>query len=296
MSSSLSDSTNREDLDSVAAVFNAKRGSPWRHSERRRKIRLFLLRFNWLAFVVPLLSITAGLAAWQILTESQTQFILDFSNIPTPVNVFHSFRDAVVTAVYWRDIYWSMYRILVAFVLGSAIGVTVGVAMGYSNILKLIIAPYIEILRPIPAIAWVPMAILLWPTTEESIIFITFLGAVFPIVLNTWDGVRRVPNELVKAARSLGANRVNVLFHVVIPYAVPNITVGMALGMGSAWFALLAGEMISGRFGIGYFTWEAYQLIQYGNIIVGMLSIGILSAISTGSIYYLKRKLVPWAE
>lgn len=296
MSSSLSDSTNREDLHSAIAAFDTKSGSPGKKSDGREKIRLFLMRINWLAFVIPLLSITAGLAAWQFLTESQTQFILDFSNIPTPVNVFHSFRDAVVTTVFWRDIYWSMYRILVAFALGSVLGVTAGVAMGYSNILKLVIAPYIEILRPIPAIAWVPMAILIWPTTEESIIFITFLGAVFPIVLNTWDGVRRVPNELVKAARSLGANRVNVLFHVVIPYAVPNITVGMALGMGSAWFALLAGEMISGRFGIGYFTWEAYQLIQYGNIIVGMLCIGVLSSISTGSIYYLKNKLVPWAE
>ncbi|WP_437556756.1 ABC transporter permease [Acidithiobacillus sulfuriphilus] len=296
MSSSLSDSTNREDLHSVIAAFDTKSGSPGKKSDGREKIRLFLMRINWLSLVIPLLSIAAGLAAWQFLTESQTRFILDFSNIPTPVNVFHSFRDAVVTAVFWRDIYWSMYRILVAFALGSVLGVTAGVAMGYSNILKLVIAPYIEILRPIPAIAWVPMAILIWPTTEESIIFITFLGAVFPIVLNTWDGVRRVPNELVKAARSLGANRVNVLFHVVIPYAVPNITVGMALGMGSAWFALLAGEMISGRFGIGYFTWEAYQLIQYGNIIVGMLCIGVLSSISTGSIYYLKNKLVPWAE
>ena len=202
----------------------------------------------------------------------------------------------VVTKTYWKDIYWSLYRIALAFTIGSLVGVTVGVALGYSAILRLIIAPYIEIMRPIPAIAWVPMSILMWPTTEQSIVFITFLGAVFPIVLNTWDGVKRVPIELVKAARSLGANRISVLFHVVIPYAIPNITVGMALGMGAAWFALLAGEMISGRYGIGYFTWESYELIQYGNIIVGMLTIGILSSITSGAIYLIKRKIVPWSE
>lgn len=260
-------------------------------------VRLFYIgKHSVRIFVIPLLSIMIGLLAWQGLTQTHADIILDFSNIPSPLHVYKSFLNVVVTKTYWKDIYWSLYRIALAFTIGSLVGVTVGVALGYSAILRLIIAPYIEIMRPIPAIAWVPMSILMWPTTEQSIVFITFLGAVFPIVLNTWDGVKRVPIELVKAARSLGANRISVLFHVVIPYAIPNITVGMALGMGAAWFALLAGEMISGRYGIGYFTWESYELIQYGNIIVGMLTIGILSSITSGAIYLIKRKIVPWSE
>ena len=260
-------------------------------------VRLFYIgKHSVRIFVIPLLSIMVGLLAWQGLTQTHADIILDFSNIPSPLHVYKSFLNVVVTKTYWKDIYWSLYRIALAFTIGSLVGVTVGVALGYSAILRLIIAPYIEIMRPIPAIAWVPMSILMWPTTEQSIVFITFLGAVFPIVLNTWDGVKRVPIELVKAARSLGANRISVLFHVVIPYAIPNITVGMALGMGAAWFALLAGEMISGRYGIGYFTWESYELIQYGNIIVGMLTIGILSSITSGAIYLIKRKIFPWSE
>ena len=239
-------------------------------------------KVRWAALMASAASLIAGVGLWQWLTESHAHLVLDFSNIPTPVAVFEAFRAVVATKAFWRDIYWSMYRILVAFGLAIVVGVSAGIAMGYSAILRLVIAPYVEMLRPIPAIAWVPMAILVWPTTEESIISITFLGAVFPIVLNTWEGVRRVPKELVKAARSLGANRMNVLFHVVVPYAIPSITVGMALGMGGAWFALLAGEMISGRFGIGYFTWESYQLIQYANIIVGMLTIGFLSSVESG--------------
>ena len=278
-----------------AAPEGGHQGAPTRDRGAAWFLRI-VRKPRWTALLASAASLVAGVGLWQWLTESHVHLILDFSNIPPPVAVFEAFRVVVVTNAFWRDIYWSMYRIIVAFGLATVVGVSAGIAMGYSAILRLVIAPYVEMLRPIPAIAWVPMAILVWPTTEESIISIAFLGAVFPIVLNTWEGVRRVPRELVKAARSLGANRLNVLFHVVVPYAIPSITVGMALGMGGAWFALLAGEMISGRFGIGYFTWESYQLIQYGNIIVGMLTIGFLSSVSTGSIYYLKRKLVPWAE
>lgn len=279
----LSDETLSVNTRAAEKTGNAKNDRVWPHVDRFR-------------LIISVLSIACGLLAWQLLTNGQVKFILDFSNIPSPLRVLRSFHAALVSMAYWRDIMWSLYRIAVAFLLGSVVGVTSGVAMGYSPILRAIIVPYMEVLRPIPAIAWVPMAILMWPTTEDSIIFITFLGAVFPIAINTWDGVKRVPTELVKAARSLGANRTKVLFHVVIPYAIPNITVGMALGIGGAWFALLAGEMISGRYGIGYFTWESYQLIQYGNIIVGMITIGILSAMSTGGIYYLKHKLLPWAD
>jgi len=296
MSDTMSDCTNQEGTRVMSKAARGDHDSSQRMARRLVRLKARVAEIHWQAIIIPILSLVAGVGAWQWLTQSHVQFILDFSNIPTPVDVFAALRAVIVTHVFWRDIFWSMYRILMAFGLATLVGVLAGIAMGYSAILRLLIAPYIEMMRPIPAIAWVPMAILIWPTTEESIIFITFLGAVFPIVLNTWDGVRRVPHELVKAARSLGANRVNVLFHVVVPYAIPNITLGMALGMGGAWFALLAGEMISGRFGVGYFTWESYQLIQYGNIIVGMLTIGLLSSVSTGSIYYLKRKMIPWAE
>jgi len=135
--------------------------------------------------------------------------------------------------------------------------------------------PYLEILRPIPAVAWIPLAILMMPTEESSIIYITFLGALFPIVLNTIHGVEQTPEVLVRAALTLGANRMQVFCHVIIPAAFPSIAAGLAIGMGVAWFSLLAGEIISGQYGIGYFTWNAYSLINYHDIVVGMLAIGV---------------------
>ncbi len=279
-----------------AAAAKGNRSQRVQNTYRPYPYLLLLVQSRLGSIILSTLSVFAGLALWQVLTASHVKFVLDFSNIPTVMHVLKAFLASLSSKAYWKDILWSMIRISVAFTIGTIVGIAVGVSVGYSTILRAIISPYLEILRPIPAIAWVPMAILMWPSTEESIIFITFLGAVFPIALNTWDGVRRVPYELIKAARSLGAKKTSVLFNVVIPYAIPNITVGMALGMGGAWFALLAGEMISGRFGIGYFTWESYELIQYGNIIVGMVTIGILSAVSTKLIYVMKQIVVPWAE
>ena len=139
--------------------------------------------------------------------------------------------------------------------------------------------PYIEILRPIPAVAWIPLAILMLPTEESSIIYITFLGAFFPVVLNTMHGVEQTPEELVRAARSLGASTKSILWHVILPGALPSIMAGLAIGMGVAWFSLLAGEIISGQYGIGYFTWNSYTLIEYPNIIIGMLSTGFVQAL-----------------
>ena len=156
-----------------------------------------------------------------------------------------------------------------------------GVAMGRSRWAEDIILPYIELLRPIPAVALDSLAILMLPTEQASIVFITFLGALFPIVLNTTHGVEQTNPTLIRAARSLGASNTAILWHVVLPGAMPSIVAGLAIGMGVAWFSLLAGEIISGQYGIGYYTWNSYTLIQYPQIIIGMLVIGGLGTLCT---------------
>ena len=134
----------------------------------------------------------------------------------------------------------------------------------------------------------------MWPTEESSIIYITFLGALFPIVLNTVHGVEQTPEVLVRAAQSLGASRLQIFWHVVMPAALPSIATGLAIGMGVSWFSLLAGEIISGQYGIGYFTWNAYSLINYPDIVVGMLVIGGLGTLSTIAVRELTQPLLSW--
>jgi NitT/TauT family transport system permease protein len=195
---------------------------------------------------------------------------------------------------FYLHIAHSMERIAIAYGLAAVLGILLGVLMGRSRWAEDIFLPYIELLRPIPAVAWIPLAILMLPSEQSSIIFITFLGALFPVVLNTVQGVEQTNGVLVRAARSLGASNTAILWHVVMPGAMPSIVTGLAVGMGVAWFSLLAGEIISGQYGIGYYTWTSYTLIQYPQIIIGMLTIGGLGTLCTLLVRMASNPLLRW--
>ena len=251
-----------------------------------------------IGFVLPVLvgsaAIVLGVLFWAYVSGHGVRFVLDFDNVPTPRDVGVALLAALQSRDFYADVGVSLLRISGSFCAAAVLGVLIGVAVGRFRWCRWALLPYIEIVRPIPAITWIPMAILIWPTTEESILFITFLGAFFPIVLNTIQGVEATPKALINAAKTLGANEWNVLFSVVLPAALPSITSGAAIGMGVSWFSLVAGEMIGGRAGIGYYTWNAYQLIQYSDIIVGMITIGVLSTLSTRVIYAIRYPLLRW--
>ncbi|MDE2051232.1 MAG: ABC transporter permease [Gammaproteobacteria bacterium] len=245
-------------------------------------------------YVLRLGSVAAGVLAWHLLSTRGVDFILDFQNLPGPLQVWSVFAQLLHQHDFYVDIAYSLRRIGIAYLLATVLGVGIGALMGRSRLVQDLVTPYIEILRPIPAVAWIPLAILMLPTEESSIVFITFLGAFFPIVINTVAGVGQTPKNLVQAARSLGAGNAAILWHVVLPSALPAITAGLAVGMGVAWFSLLAGEMISGQYGIGYFTWNAYSLVQYPQIIVGMLCIGGLGTLSTHLVRLATQPLLRW--
>ncbi|MGR3512879.1 MAG: ABC transporter permease [Paracoccaceae bacterium] len=242
------------------------------------------------------LSLTLGVLLWHVVTAINLNFYINFENVPSPLRVFTAFVAHIQTEIFWTHIGVSMRRILISYLLAVAIGISIGLIMGRSRIARAFIMPYIEVIRPIPAVAWIPLAILMWPTEESSIIYITFLGALFPIVLNTLHGVEQTPEVLVRAVQSLGASRWAVFRHVVIPAALPSIAAGLAIGMGVSWFSLLAGEIISGQYGIGYFTWDAYSLINYQDIVVGMLVIGFLGTASTAAVKLVTKPMLKWQE
>ena len=242
------------------------------------------------------LSLLIGVLLWTFVTEINLNFYINFENVPSPLKVFTAFFAHIQTEIFWTHIYVSMRRILISYSLAVVLGISIGLIMGRSKVARAFIMPYIEVIRPIPAVAWIPLAILMWPTEESSIIYITFLGALFPIVLNTLHGVEQTPEVLVRAVQSLGASRWAVFRHVVIPAALPFIAAGLAIGMGVSWFSLLAGEIISGQYGIGYFTWDAYSLINYQDIVVGMLVIGFLGTASTAAVKAITRPMLKWQE
>lgn len=259
-------------------------------------------RSEWMAgltmsvarWAVRLSALLAGLVCWHYASSKGLTLYVRFEQIPGPLKVGEALINQLQHVAFYLHIGASLQRIAISYSLAAGIGIMLGLLMGRSRFIRDLIFPYVEILRPIPGVAWIPLAILLWPTEEGSIIYITFLGALFPIILNTVHGVEQTPEVLVRAAQSLGASRMCIFRHVVLPGALPSICAGLAIGMGVSWFSLLAGEIISGQYGIGYFTWNAYSIINPPDIIVGMLTIGLLGAATTVLVHLITRPALAW--
>jgi sulfonate transport system permease protein len=239
-------------------------------------------------------SIGALFLFWYLGTKYRLEFYIRFKNVPTPYEVYQQLTQVGLSNKYLVNIAISVRRILLGFFIATAIGVPLGLAIGKYQRVRDLFMPVVEILRPIPAIAWVPMSIMLWPNNEASIVYITFIGAFFPILLNTIHGVHSLDGVLVRAARCLGASEFRLFLNVILPGSLPHIFTGLAVGMGVAWVSLIAAEMISGQFGVGYFTWEAYSLVDYPAIVLGMITIGFLGLACSGIIRMVGVLLMPW--
>lgn len=257
---------------------------------------LALHRSRLRALAIGAVSLALTLLAWHLLTKYRVTFHVRFVNVPSPEMVLESLSRASKNSNFTNHVLLSCRRILIGFAIATVIAVPLGLIMGRFKAIREFIFPISEVLRPIPAIAWVPMSIMLWPSNEESIVFITFLGSFFPILLNTLHGMSMVDPVLVRAAQCLGARETSIFREVYFPATLPYVFTGLTVGMGVAWVSLIAAEMISGQFGIGYFTWEAYSLVQYSDIALGMIFIGILGLGSSAIIRGFGRLIMPWGK
>jgi NitT/TauT family transport system permease protein len=248
------------------------------------------------ALAVGTLSLALFLLSWHLLTKYRVNFHVRFINVPSPEMVLESLTKTMRDSKFFMHVMLSCRRILFGFSIAAVVAVPLGLVMGRFRLVREFVFPISEVLRPIPAIAWVPMSIMLWPSNEESIVFITFLGSFFPILLNTLHGMTMVDPVLVRAAQSLGAGEASVFKEVYFPATLPYVFTGLTVGMGVAWVSLIAAEMISGQFGIGYFTWEAYSLVQYADIALGMICIGVLGLGSSALIRGVGRIIMPWGK
>ena len=240
-------------------------------------------------------SVLACLLFWYFAVKHHLNLgIITFANVPSPADVVSAAWNLTQSPKLWSHVSASLYRVFAGFLVASILGVGLGLLIGRSRFAANTLLPPLEIIRPIPAVAWIPLAILMFPSGEFSMIFITFTGALFPILLNTIHGVEGVDPRLIASARSLGGKRIAIFREVIFPAAAPSIITGLSIGMGTCWFCLVTAEMISGQFGIGYYTWESYTLQNYPDIVVGMLLIGVLGMGSSVLIKKIGHKLMPW--
>lgn len=246
------------------------------------------------AVVLPLIPIIAFLVLWHLLTANNVVAWLRFNRMPTPDAVLTTLLARVSTGTYYDDLLASLQRILLGFGLAAVVGIAVGVLVGRSEVARMTLRPFIELIRPIPAIALVPLTILLFPSSEQGIVFITFFAAFFPAVVSTIHAMDSMPKVWEEAAQTMGAGRISLLFHVVIPGALPGIFAGLSVAMGVAWICVVSAEMISGQFGIGYYTWQAYGLLDYAGVVVGMISIGALGLGTAWLVERVGRRVNRW--
>jgi ABC-type nitrate/sulfonate/bicarbonate transport system permease component len=201
---------------------------------------------------------------------------------------------SLFTAEYYIHIWASVYRVLIAFILATSLGIAIGVLMGWSRIFRGLTFPILEMLRPIPILAWIPLAILLLPGRETPIIGLTFLAAFFVTILNTLLGVKSIDEVYFRAARSLGFSETAILLHVIVPGALPYIFVGLQIAMGACWFSLVASEIISGQAGLGYKVWETYYYVQYETMVIVMATLGVLGYLSSALVRIVGNRLMRW--
>lgn len=266
-------------------------------------IDLILYRFKlWIKSPRPYLMLT-GLVVCTLVWWLTCEILKlpRFEKLPGPVSVVQEwfskdpeFGMSIYMPEYYQHIWKSVLRVLQAFGLATILGVPLGLFMGWKKIFRDYTFPLLETLRPIPMLAWVPLAILMWPAREAAIIYLTFLAAFFATTLNTLLGVQSIDESYFRAARCLGSKPHHIFFRVVIPGALPYVFTGLEISMGVAWFSLVAGEMLAGEFGLGYLIWNSFILVQYPVIVIAMVTLGSIGWASSALIRFAGTLLMKW--
>jgi NitT/TauT family transport system permease protein len=241
--------------------------------------------------------VLAALALWELGARLGAPLIGVW---PPPTEVAADLAELAGSAGYWNSWLLSFERVFWGFAIALLLGIPFGLVMATSATAKRIAYPVFETLRPVPPLAWVPLAILFWPTQELSITFVIFLGAFYTVVVNVVGGAEQIDRRYVLAARSLGAGRLTVFRRVILPAALPSIVTGAAVGMGITWEVVVAAELISGGGqdaadgGLGFLVWSAYQGGDLARVVVGMISLGVAGYLSSGIVRIGGARLMPW--
>ena len=226
-----------------------------------------------------------GIGIWLLSYFLLNEFwrVSPFYKIPGPVEVVTEWLNkdpiwgtSLFTQDYYINIWVSCRRILIAFAIATGLGVPLGLFMGWSKKFKDYTFPILETLRPIPILAWVPLAIVMFAGFETPIIYLATLASFFVTALNTMLGVESIDESYFRAAGCLGSKKHHVFLNVVVPGALPFIFTGLQISIGVAWFSLVAAEMISGDYGLGYMIMDSFMVNKYTTMVMAMLTIGFV--------------------
>lgn len=194
------------------------------------------------------------------------------------------------------NIFASLKNVLLGFSVAFVVAIILAFLLYEFKVLDKIIYPIVELLRPIPNAGWVPIAIIVCATIEQSILFITFVGSFFPMFLNIYRALDNIPVNYLNIAKLYKLNRKDKYMKIVIPSILPNIFTALMLGISGAWLSVIMAEMISGKVGLGYYTWKNYTLLCYEKVFIGIVFMGILGAFFSFIISLVSKKTLFWVR
>jgi len=217
--------------------------------------------------------ILAVLVLWEI---SSWKGLVDAVSLPRVSLIFSSWYDSIVDGELTQQLWPTLVRIFFGFGLAVVIAVPVGLLMGTVSFIYRLLEPITEFIRPIPSSAYIPVAILFLGIGNQMKVFVIFLACFFPILLNTYGGVRGIDPVLVDTGRTFGVSRAKALWQIILPASLPSILTGMRISLGIALIVSVVAEMISGNSGIGYFILDMQRIFRVPEMFAGIFTLGIL--------------------
>lgn len=232
--------------------------------------------------VPPLVTVALILLFWQIAASGPQ------SSLPPPTRIWEEARDLITEPFYWAGtqdiglgwrILVSLQRVAIGFGLAAVVGVLVGALIGQSVWAMRGLDPVFQILRTVPPLAWLPLSLAAFRDSQPSAIFVIFITAIWPVIINTAVGIRNIPQDYRNVAQVLRLNQIEFFFKIMVPSAAPYIFTGLRIGVGLSWLAIVAAEMLTGGVGIGFFIWDAWNSSRLSDIIVALVYIGVVGFI-----------------
>jgi nitrate/nitrite transport system permease protein len=246
--------------------------------------------------IAPLMAITFFLLIWQLLTLSPD------ANLPSPIKVVEQTWELIINpffdkgatnkGLFWQ-IWASLQRVLQGFTLAAIVGISIGIVVGTNEFLFDALDPIFQILRTIPPLAWLPIALATFQQSNPSAIFVIFITSIWPIIINTIAGVQQIPQDYINVSKVLQLSRKEYFLDVVFPATVPYIFTGLRIGVGLSWLAIVAAEMLIGGVGIGFFIWDAWNAANISQIIIALIYVGLVGLLLDKAIAFLATKVVP---
>jgi ABC-type nitrate/sulfonate/bicarbonate transport system permease component len=238
----------------------------------------------------------SGLALLLVLWQASTTWlgVFDRRILPPPTTVAVTLVEMIQTGELLRDCIASLLRVGIGSAIAVFLGVSIGIATGASKLVSEVISPIIDFIRPISPIAWIPLAILWFGLGNGPAYFVIFLATFFPIVSNTHKGVSSISIDHLRAAEMCGFSGWQRVFRILLPAALPDVMVGIKVGIGIGWMAVIAAEFVAAQSGLGYLIEISRQLFNTPKVLAGMVTIGLLGFLITLSLSYAEAIVTPW--